>query len=232
MAFSRGPKIVTDGLVLALDAGSHKSNPGSGTNMYDLSGFDNNSVLTNGATFSSNSVTLDGVNDFGTFTYDMSSTSEFSIEFWAKTSNTGSSGADFQSALAGPNAGGSYIRTTFSETNSRLSILFYINGNEDNLFTQINIPYSEFDETGYNHYVLTAKDNDNAKIYRNSELKRTAAMGSVITTGFSTVYQRWGNYATTYAWEGEIAVCKFYTKVLDSTDITQNYNATKGRFNL
>ena len=34
MGFSRGPKIVTDGLVLALDAGSKKSYPGSGDTWY------------------------------------------------------------------------------------------------------------------------------------------------------------------------------------------------------
>jgi hypothetical protein len=31
MAFHRGPKIVTDGLVLALDAANTKSYPGTGT---------------------------------------------------------------------------------------------------------------------------------------------------------------------------------------------------------
>ena len=38
MGFSRGPKIVTDGLVLALDAANSKSYPGSGTTWNDLSG--------------------------------------------------------------------------------------------------------------------------------------------------------------------------------------------------
>jgi len=38
MAGSTGPDIVTDGLVLALDAANKKSYPGSGTTWYDLSG--------------------------------------------------------------------------------------------------------------------------------------------------------------------------------------------------
>ena len=33
-----GPDIITDGLVLALDAGSERSYPGTGTSWYDLSG--------------------------------------------------------------------------------------------------------------------------------------------------------------------------------------------------
>jgi len=39
-----GPNIITDGLVLALDAANTKSYPGSGTTWYDLSGNGNNST--------------------------------------------------------------------------------------------------------------------------------------------------------------------------------------------
>lgn len=38
MGFFRGPNLVTDGLVLALDAASTRSYPGTGTTWYDLSG--------------------------------------------------------------------------------------------------------------------------------------------------------------------------------------------------
>ena len=38
MGLSHSPKIVTDGLVLCLDAANAKSYPGSGTTWYDLSG--------------------------------------------------------------------------------------------------------------------------------------------------------------------------------------------------
>lgn len=48
MARSSGGKIVTDGLVLALDAGNDKSYPGTGTTWTDLSGNGNNGTLVNG----------------------------------------------------------------------------------------------------------------------------------------------------------------------------------------
>ena len=38
MGFYRGPNIVTDGLVFAVDAGSERSYPGSGTTATDLVG--------------------------------------------------------------------------------------------------------------------------------------------------------------------------------------------------
>jgi hypothetical protein len=48
MALSHSPKIITDGLVLCLDAGNPKSYPGSGTTWTDLSGNGNNGSLENG----------------------------------------------------------------------------------------------------------------------------------------------------------------------------------------
>lgn len=52
MALAHSPKIVTDGLVLCLDAGNVKSYPGSGTVWNDLSGNDNNGTLVNGVGYS------------------------------------------------------------------------------------------------------------------------------------------------------------------------------------
>jgi len=47
MGLAHSPRIVTDGLVLALDAGNTKSYPGSGTNWGDISGKSNNGTLVN-----------------------------------------------------------------------------------------------------------------------------------------------------------------------------------------
>ena len=58
--------IVTDGLVLYLDAANAFSYPGSGTTWYDLSGKGNNGTLLNGITYSSNNngmFQLDNVDD-------------------------------------------------------------------------------------------------------------------------------------------------------------------------
>ena len=67
MAFNFSPKIVTNGLVLALDAANTKSYPGSGTVWSDLTPNGNNGALTNGPTFNSangGSIVFDGTNDY------------------------------------------------------------------------------------------------------------------------------------------------------------------------
>ena len=57
--------IVTDELVLALNAGDLSSYPTKGNDFYDLSGENNNGTLTNGPTFNSNGwIDFDGVNDW------------------------------------------------------------------------------------------------------------------------------------------------------------------------
>lgn len=68
MALAHNPKIVTDGLVLCLDAANPKSYPGSGTVWSDLSGNGNNGTLVNGVGYNSNNggyLTFDGSNDGG-----------------------------------------------------------------------------------------------------------------------------------------------------------------------
>ena len=56
MAFSHSPKIVTDGLVLSLDAGNVKSYPGTGATWFDKSGNNSNGALNNGPTFNTSSL--------------------------------------------------------------------------------------------------------------------------------------------------------------------------------
>jgi hypothetical protein len=67
MSFVHSPKIVTNGLVLALDAGNTKSYTSGSTTWFDKSGNANNGTLTNGPTFSSangGSIVFDGTNDY------------------------------------------------------------------------------------------------------------------------------------------------------------------------
>ena len=64
-----GPYIVTDGLTLAVDAGSTRSYPGIGTTWTDLVG-SNNGALENSPTFDSGnggSIVFDGTDDYVRF---------------------------------------------------------------------------------------------------------------------------------------------------------------------
>ena len=60
MTINYGPRVVTSGLVLALDAADRNSYPGSGTTWYDLSGNGNDHTLTGSPGYGSGIFTLDG----------------------------------------------------------------------------------------------------------------------------------------------------------------------------
>jgi hypothetical protein len=67
MAFNFSPKVVTDGLVLYLDAANSKSIVSGSTTWNDLSRSQNNGNLVNGPTFDSGnggSIVFDGTNDY------------------------------------------------------------------------------------------------------------------------------------------------------------------------
>ena len=80
MGITYNPRIITDGLVLCLDAGNSKSYPGSGTTWTDLSGNGNTGTLTNGPTYSNGAIVFDGVDDYVQFT----STSVQTVCFWGR----------------------------------------------------------------------------------------------------------------------------------------------------
>jgi uncharacterized delta-60 repeat protein len=80
-----GPKVVTDGLVLALDAADRISYPGSGTTWTDLSGRGNTGTLTNGPTYSSNNLgalNFDGIDDYSALTSNYTLSAGWTLSFW------------------------------------------------------------------------------------------------------------------------------------------------------
>jgi hypothetical protein len=87
--------IVTDGLVLNLDAAKVDSYPGTGTTWRDLSGNNNNGTLTNGPTFSGigkqAAIVFDGVDDYAilpTNFFNPNAGTPFTVSFWFKTSRS------------------------------------------------------------------------------------------------------------------------------------------------
>jgi hypothetical protein len=90
MASFVGPHIPTNGLVLALDATSERSYPGSGTTWYDLSGLENNATLNNGTSWNSSGyMSTDGIDDYISVPNDSSLqvTTGFTQLIWVKLNN-------------------------------------------------------------------------------------------------------------------------------------------------
>ena len=94
MGFYRGPNIVTDGLVLVLDAANPTSYISGSTTWRDLSGNNNSGSLVNGPTFNSvngGSIVFDGSNDYVEIS-PVNASSQFTLNLWIKCIQTGSVG--------------------------------------------------------------------------------------------------------------------------------------------
>ena len=85
MALAHSPRLVTDGLVLCLDAGNTKSYSGSGTTWTDLGGNNNHGTLVNGVGYNSSnggSLTFDGADDYVDLSTTYSLSAPWTLSAW------------------------------------------------------------------------------------------------------------------------------------------------------
>lgn len=225
MGFYRGPNIVTDGLVLSLDAGNTKSYPGSGTTWVDKSGYGNNGTLVNGPTFSSQnggSLVFDGSNDYveNDFiaTTSIGNGNPFTMSCVFKTS------LNIQQMLCGCPDSPRFYMSLFNRAG--VLVVHWGLGNNNNSSTSsaiLNI------NTIYN-YTFTYNGNI-VYSYLNGILINTDTIGSQL---YNSNKFRIGKYIDVVPlyFNGNIYSAQIYNRALSPTEILQNYNATKSRFNL
>ncbi len=229
MSAAAGPDIIENGLVLCLDAANRQSYAGSGTIWRDLAG-SNNGALTNGPTFSSangGSIVFDGVNDKGTFTSPIVSSSSQTYEIWAKAKSSNIATDGYSYLLHNNNAnnaiGTSYMTIGYSNTNV---IFGCLNGVFGNMLTNVIA-----DTTTTRQIVLTW--NGTTQIVYVDGLQRNSTALTTIPQNFSTITSFGDDKNTIYRMiQGSIYSIKAYNRALTPIEILQNYNATKSRFGL
>lgn len=217
MGFARGPNIVRDGLVLALDAGSIRSYPGSGTTWYDLSGNGNNGTL--------NSVTH-ATNNGGVFQTAGSSTSYIDI------SSPNMASSNYTVFTAARYNGGTRGRMVNGKVNNWL--IGHWGTSTENYYASgwVSPVSNGTSDTTWRIFHATGDiESDIYGSYVNGTVNdlSDAAGGSAGPNGL-TVGKI--GYSTTETSTGEVAFIFVYNRVLTSSEILQNYNATKSRFGL
>lgn len=224
MAFAYSPKIVTDGLVFAVDAANTKSYPGSGTTWKDLSGNGNDGTLTNGPTFDSGnggSIVFDGTDDYISFgnpaEVQFIYTNEFSLEAWFNPD-----------ALSGFKhiIGKTYVNYRVAQNGSAVS--FRLDANNLTFQTSGILVAGK-----WHHMVATWHPaTKTARIYINGQLAATGVNNTVDWTDTSANFQLGNSPGENYYFDGKITLGKAYSKTLTPSEVLQNYNALKSRFNL
>ena len=227
-------KIVTDGLVLALDAADRNSYPGSGTTWRDMSGNNSNSTLTNSPTFNSangGSIVFDGVDDYTTTTAGQAFyqyTNQLSVCWWIKRNGTITNGSGCgQSTFNVDNMTTNVWLMHGLDTNR---MIFYVNDSG----TWRNIASSILDDNTW--YFLTGTINTtNISFYVNGVLYATGTGISTGITNNSNSVIGCGldiRYSSGRFFNGSVSNMQVYNRTLSALEILQNYNAQKSRFNL
>lgn len=211
------PSIVTNGLVLHLDAGNVSSYPGTGTTWSDLSG-NNNGTLTNGPTYNSGnggSIVFDGTNDYVNLPYLLlSGSSDFTINIWLK-SNSYPGGTLF----------GNYPAGNLQCFYGNSFIGMWLN----NSSTYLTSPSTEFTTNPVMFSALRTGGNE-TRCYLNSVLKKTGA--SAVTIGSTANFRIGTNTNSGEVYNGSIFTVSIYNRALTETEIQQNFNALRGRFGI
>jgi hypothetical protein len=226
-----GQEIVTDGLVLHLDAAQLRSYPTTGTTWTDLSANGNTGTLTNGPTFNSEnggSIVFDGVNDYATIpdvtnVTDFSNAQNYSIQFWVYT--TSNPAEDPIVEKWNGISGYPYVFRYF--TNSTIYTGAY-NGTNTNVSNLRPISLNSFN----NICGVYSWSTNLLLLYINGVLQSSTTLnltGNI--TNNSPLYLFTRGNSSLYT-SGRISMLKIYNKALTTAEVLQNYNATKSRYGL
>ena len=220
-------KIVTNGLVLALDAADRNSYPGSGTTWRDLSGNNNHMSLVNNPTFVNNNqgssyLSFDGASDYGIVTVPVPDT-------------TTGDRCCFECFCYGP------------MTNSTM-LMAWGTAAHDIFISAGGIGFNTYNSDVYgittapitntwNHMVFNFYRGNYTlgSIYVNSVQQSLSFISSTQNTGnarFAGGELRIGAGGDGYNGNWRFNTVKVYNRALSASEIQQNYNAQKSRFGL
>jgi hypothetical protein len=238
MAFFHSPNIVTNGLVLALDAANPKSYPGSGNTWYDLSGNGNHATKNGNA---SNPVW----NPAGYFTFAASDGSTgvnniFTVANSATLQNLSNITVQFICAMETKTPVGSdydwmCIVTKGEEGNQRPGTS--VNQLPGNRYYHIETPsgvnsvgdlFTNADYTGakYNMFQTRVSNAGGTQGWLNGT--QVATSGTTTTGNTSTLFI--GSNGFFELFKGKFASLYIYNRALTDAELLQNYNALKERY--
>jgi hypothetical protein len=232
-----GVNIVTNGIVLYLDASNTKSYVSGSTTWNDLTPNLNNGVLTNGPTFNSangGSVAFDGVDDYvkgDSIFSTLNGTNKLSLSMWVNVTDLLSNRILFhipKNLTASNSQVLIFLRTTGILDISVNSTGIYsrsISGSvTSNVWTNVNINFD----------LSQASSANRIRPYVNGvdvfSLSNNPSTSFPVSTGEYWLGEEANGYLAPF--KGNISNLILYNRVLTTSEILQNYNATKSRFGL
>jgi hypothetical protein len=227
--------IVTQGLVLDLDAAKRDSYVGTGNAWNDISGNRNNGTLINGPTFNSGnggSIVFDGSNDYVNQTiYNPNelipaTSNNFTIDVWFNmTSNPTDTGFLIPGLFSiGQGSTSTFQFISFGPLPNRTLKLRWFDGTQNGKTGSTVLALNQW-------YNITCSVSAGVILFYINSIVETSYAGNNLTNRTlvsNALYQLGDAYYGKFT--GLIPIVKVYNRALTSQEILQNYNATKGRY--
>lgn len=230
--FSRSNIVISQGLMMYLDAGDAKSYPGSGATWKDLSGNGYNVTLYNSPTYGSAN---GGILTFAKASYQYGETAtnlgnmpRWTVEVWAKL-NSG--------LTAGQNP---FVTNVYDGSNLNYSL-------GSNIPLSSNATAGFFDgawrnattgqtlSTGVWYHLAGTYDGATVSFYLNTVLKNTLSYVGTPTSGGNTrIARRWdalANDANNFV-DGSIPVVRIYNRALSKEELDINFGLQRNRYGI
>ena len=213
--------LIVQGLVLNLDANNPYSYSGAGTTWYDISGAGYNATIVNTPTFTSDSLKFFTCSSTQNFTISNPISTQpklsqiWTVSAWINIDTVTSAGARY--LISGLNNG---LSVDFFDSGT----LLYLNGGVDDYYTY----GGSIEGSGWVMLTFLFRNSDGyRKIYSNiTDITISGPNNTSTPAGNS------GTFTIANNMRGKIAQIMMYDRLLTAAEITQNYNATKGRFGL
>jgi hypothetical protein len=216
--------IVTNGLVLHLDAANPKSYSGTDTTWNDLSGNRNTGTIISASYSSANggSIATNGIDGYINIAYNTKfQTNNFTFCVWCNPSvNLDSHIASFETSIRGRAGWGLRLINTGSTWGFAMANVIRLNGGNVDL--------------NYWQYVCGTYNGSNITLYKNGyQMGVTGSSANMNSTSPITIAARNpSGFGAVSNYNGKISTFQFYNTTLSAEDILKNYNATKSRFGL
>jgi hypothetical protein len=228
MGFYDGSKIITDGLVLSLDAADLNSYPGSGTVWNDLSGNSNNCTLVNSPTFTSanqGNFLLNGSNQNITVPITSIPTgNQISISFWSKLTNISPT---FSSIIEGVDATNARVVNIHAPFDFN-AIVYWDCGGDRIQSSALTVAQ----RTGWHHYTCTKNATTGIMVVYLDNSTLISGTGKILSMIACTTVKIGSYYNNTNYYAGNVSLFSIYNRALSADEVSQNYNAQKSRFGL